>query len=161
MPTSACGVSARMRLDRQAMRQQEVVSNGRDQPTSRNPGAICPLTCPFKTTMCGSLMVSQWPTRFPSRPEITSTKSEKNPAVSRLRQPPRSSSALRQIPVIQGDKGVNAGDQQSIHQPIVEIQSRGIRLAPTFRQDTRPGYRKAIGIQDSVFWSRAMSSCQR
>ena len=53
---------------------------------------------------------------------------------------------LRHIPVIEGDEGGDLLCQQGIHQPVVVIQPFGIGLPLAFRQDARPGGRKAVGV---------------
>jgi hypothetical protein len=46
---------------------------------------------------------------------------------------------LRQIPVVQGEPGLNVRLEQPIDQLLVPVQASCVRLAGARRQDARPG----------------------
>ena len=46
---------------------------------------------------------------------------------------------LRQIPVVEGGKRLNAVGEQLVHEPAVEIEPLRVGLPRAFRKDPRPG----------------------
>ena len=54
---------------------------------------------------------------------------------------------LRQVPVVEGDKGRDPRRQQAVDQPVVEGNALGRCRAGTAGLDARPGQREAIGIE--------------
>ena len=65
---------------------------------------------------------------------------------------------LGQIPVVEGDVRLDAGLQQAIRQPAVEVQPGLVDLAVAVRQDPRPRDGEAIGLQAEA---RASARCRR
>src|SRR5439155_21469600 len=46
---------------------------------------------------------------------------------------------LRQVPVVEGGVGADAGVEQAVDEPVVEVQAGGVNRAGTVGQDARPG----------------------
>src|SRR5262250_2240344 len=61
---------------------------------------------------------------------------------------------LRQIPMVERRKWLDAGFEQPIDQPIVEVQAGAIDAAIAFRQHTRPADREAVGLQAQLTHQR-------
>ncbi len=57
---------------------------------------------------------------------------------------------LRQVPVIERERGLDTGRQERVHQRLVEIEARAVGLPPALREHARPGGGEAVGGQAQV-----------
>ncbi len=53
---------------------------------------------------------------------------------------------LRQVPVVEGDGGSDAGREQRVDQPVVEVEPLGVDSARAARHHARPGHRQPVGV---------------
>src|SRR3974390_3186640 len=61
---------------------------------------------------------------------------------------------LRQIPMIETDPGLDAGQKQFVDEPVIECETQFIRRAASLRQRARPGDRKAISVHAELLHQR-------
>lgn len=54
---------------------------------------------------------------------------------------------LRQVPVVEGGERGDAGLQQTVHEPVVEVQPRLVDRPVAARHDARPGDREAVRVR--------------
>ena len=95
----------------------------------------------------GSLCVMKRRTRSPRRSVTTSTYSTKASTVARDGPAAGVLERLRQIPVVERDEGLDAGLEQPVDEPVVEVEAGGVDLPAPGREDARPGDREAVGAE--------------
>src|SRR5690606_14593988 len=57
---------------------------------------------------------------------------------------------LRQVPVVERHVRRDAGGEQGIHEPVVEVQAFGVHRAGAVGDDPGPGYGEPVGPQPDL-----------